>query len=194
MPPEPKARVANTRCGLANFPPVEHIQFFTIPWPKVPKVPLSLSTPKRERGIFGPCMVKHSNIHTQHGSGIKRNTPEHMFATLAFCSEGNSHVPSVPSVSSQLFTSLVAYILFPPTEAKNSTFPFSCRKGMLSARRVQNLLKHQFRSVFYIPLDPNNHIEVMIWRLQWYKISFYRQSQLCISQFENFRHFYPSSV
>ena len=30
LPPEPKARVANTRCGLANFTPVKHILFFVI--------------------------------------------------------------------------------------------------------------------------------------------------------------------
>ena len=29
LPPEPKARMANTRCGLANFTPVERILFFT---------------------------------------------------------------------------------------------------------------------------------------------------------------------
>ena len=28
--PEPKARVANTRCGLANFTPVKRILFFVI--------------------------------------------------------------------------------------------------------------------------------------------------------------------
>ena len=36
FPPEPKTRVANTRCGLANFTPVERILFFTIPGPKIP--------------------------------------------------------------------------------------------------------------------------------------------------------------
>ena len=30
LPPKPKARVANTRCGLANFTPVERIHFFVI--------------------------------------------------------------------------------------------------------------------------------------------------------------------
>ena len=30
LTPEPKARVANTRCGLANFTPVERILFFVI--------------------------------------------------------------------------------------------------------------------------------------------------------------------
>ena len=31
LPPEPKARVENTSCGLANFIPVVHILFFAIP-------------------------------------------------------------------------------------------------------------------------------------------------------------------
>ena len=30
LSPEPKARVANTRCGLANFTPVDRILFFVI--------------------------------------------------------------------------------------------------------------------------------------------------------------------
>ena len=30
LTPEPKVRVANTRCGLANFTPVERILFFVI--------------------------------------------------------------------------------------------------------------------------------------------------------------------
>ena len=30
LPPEPKTRVANTRCGLANFTPVERILFFCL--------------------------------------------------------------------------------------------------------------------------------------------------------------------
>ena len=37
LPPEPKAKVANTRRGLANFTPVERIPFFTIPGPKIQK-------------------------------------------------------------------------------------------------------------------------------------------------------------
>ena len=34
LPPEPKARVANRSCGLANFIPVVRILFFAIPGPK----------------------------------------------------------------------------------------------------------------------------------------------------------------
>ena len=36
LPPERKARVANTSCGLANFIPVVPILFFAIPGPKAP--------------------------------------------------------------------------------------------------------------------------------------------------------------
>ena len=36
LPPEPKARVANTSCGLANFTPVERILFFLTSKPKMP--------------------------------------------------------------------------------------------------------------------------------------------------------------
>ena len=35
LPPEPKAMVANTRCGLAHFTPVESILFFLTPRPKM---------------------------------------------------------------------------------------------------------------------------------------------------------------
>ena len=35
LPLEPKARVANTRCGLADFTPVERILFFLTPRPKM---------------------------------------------------------------------------------------------------------------------------------------------------------------
>ena len=41
----------------------------------------------RMYGIFGPGMVKNSIRNT----GIKRATPEHMFATLAFGSGDNLH-------------------------------------------------------------------------------------------------------
>ena len=36
LPPEPKVRVANTRCGLANFITVVRMLFFAIPGPKTP--------------------------------------------------------------------------------------------------------------------------------------------------------------
>ena len=51
LTPEPKARVANTSCGLVNFTPVERILFFATPWPNMPH---SLPAPKRECGVFGP--------------------------------------------------------------------------------------------------------------------------------------------
>ena len=85
-----------TRCGMANFTPVERILFFTISWPKVP---LSLPAPKRKCSIFGPSMMKNRI----RNMGVKRATPEHMFATLAFGSGGNLHV----LWTSQLFTALV---------------------------------------------------------------------------------------
>ena len=69
------------------------------PYPGWPKVPLSLQAPKRECGIFGPGMIKNRILNM----GIKRATPEHMFATLAFGSGGNLHV----LWTGQLFTSLV---------------------------------------------------------------------------------------
>ena len=70
--------------------------FFTIPWPKVP---LSLPAPKRECGIFGPDMMKNRIRNME----VKRATPEHMFATLAFGSGGNLH----ELWTGQLFTSIV---------------------------------------------------------------------------------------
>ena len=36
LPPEPKARVANTNCGLTNFIPVVRILFFAKPGSKTP--------------------------------------------------------------------------------------------------------------------------------------------------------------
>ena len=49
--PEPKARVANTRCGLANFTPVERILFFLTPRPKMTYFRFCAG---REWGTFGP--------------------------------------------------------------------------------------------------------------------------------------------
>ena len=49
LPPEPKTRMANTRCGLVNFTPVERILFFTIPGPKIPH---SRLRPGSESGTF----------------------------------------------------------------------------------------------------------------------------------------------
>ena len=69
---------------------------FTIPWSKVP---LSLPAPKRECGIFGPGIMKNRI----RNMGIKRATSKHMFATLAFGSDGNLQV----LWTGQLFTSLV---------------------------------------------------------------------------------------
>ena len=71
-------------------------KFFTIPWSKVP---LSLPAPKRECGIFGLSMMKNC----VRNMGIKRATSEHMFATLAFGSGGNSHV----LWTGHFFTSLI---------------------------------------------------------------------------------------
>ena len=55
------------------------------------KVPLSLPARKRECGIFGPGMMKNRI----NNMGIKRDTPQHMFARLHVLWTG------------QLFTSLV---------------------------------------------------------------------------------------
>ena len=49
LPPKPKARVAKTSCGLANFIPVVRILFFAIPGPKTPH---SHSGAGRECGTF----------------------------------------------------------------------------------------------------------------------------------------------
>ena len=56
LPPEPKASVANTRCGSANFTPVKRILFFTIPGPKILH---SRFWAGRECGTFGQGMVKN---------------------------------------------------------------------------------------------------------------------------------------
>ena len=53
--PEPKARVANTRCELVNFTPVERILFFTIPGPKIPH---SRFWARIESDTFGQGIVK----------------------------------------------------------------------------------------------------------------------------------------
>ena len=55
LPPEPKARVANTSCWLANFIPVVRILFFAIPGPKTPH---SRFGAERECGTFGQGMAK----------------------------------------------------------------------------------------------------------------------------------------
>ena len=55
LPPEPKARVANTSCRLANFIPVVRILFFTIPGPKTPN---SHFRAGRECGTFGQGVAK----------------------------------------------------------------------------------------------------------------------------------------
>ena len=55
LPPEPKARVANTICGLANFIPVVGILFFAIPGPKTPHSRFGAG---RECGTFGQGMAK----------------------------------------------------------------------------------------------------------------------------------------
>ena len=51
LPPGPKARMANTRCGLANLTPVERILFFLTPRPKMPHFRFFAG---REWDIFGP--------------------------------------------------------------------------------------------------------------------------------------------
>ena len=68
----------------------------TIPWPKVP---LSLPAPKRECGTLGQGVMKNRI----RNMGIKRATPEHMFATLGFGSGVNLHV----LWTDQRFTSLL---------------------------------------------------------------------------------------
>ena len=61
LPPEPKARVANTSCELANFIPVVRILFFTIPGPKIPHSRFGAG---REFGTFGQGVAKMS-FHDQ---------------------------------------------------------------------------------------------------------------------------------
>ena len=51
LPPKPTARVANTRCGLANFTLVERILFFLTPRPKMTHFRFCAG---REWGTFGP--------------------------------------------------------------------------------------------------------------------------------------------
>ena len=63
-----------------------------------PGVSLSLAAPKRDYGIFDLDMMKNRICNM----GIKRATPEHMFAILAFDSSGNLHV----LWTGQLFTYL----------------------------------------------------------------------------------------
>ena len=92
------------------------INFFTIPWPKLP---LSLLAPKSENSIFAPRVMKNRI----HNMGIKRDTPEHMFASLALGSGGNLHV----LWTGQLFTSLIMYtiilnFIFWKTIQKNVNF------------------------------------------------------------------------
>ena len=55
LTPEPKARVANTGCGLANFIPVVRILFFAIPRPKTPHYRFGAG---RECGTFGQGVAK----------------------------------------------------------------------------------------------------------------------------------------
>ena len=55
LPPEPKASVANTSCGLANFIPVVRILFFAIPGPKTPHSRFGAG---RECGTFGQGVAK----------------------------------------------------------------------------------------------------------------------------------------
>ena len=61
---------------LPHEPNVLRIRFFIILWPKVP---LLLPAPKRECGFFGPGIMKNRI----RNMGIKRATPEHMFAIHA---------------------------------------------------------------------------------------------------------------
>ena len=70
-------KLPNTRCGLANFTPVERILFFTIPGPKIPH---SRFWAGSENGTFGQSMVKNSIRNTD----IKMATPEHMLANWQF--------------------------------------------------------------------------------------------------------------
>ena len=60
----PKARVANTSCGLANFTPVERILFFLTSRPKMPYFRFGAG---RIWGNFGlvwaKCMI-YSTVHT----------------------------------------------------------------------------------------------------------------------------------
>ena len=60
FPPEPKSRVANTSCGLANFIPVVLILFFAIPGPKTPHSHFGAG---RECGTFGQGVAKNSNFY-----------------------------------------------------------------------------------------------------------------------------------
>ena len=71
--------------GVALFITMLRIRFFTILWPKVP---LLLPAPKRECGFFGPGIMKNR----LRNMGIKRATPEHMFAIHAYGSGGNLHL------------------------------------------------------------------------------------------------------
>ena len=57
LTPEPKARVANTSCGLANFIPVERILFFFTSRPKMPYFRFGVG---REWGTFGPMWGKET--------------------------------------------------------------------------------------------------------------------------------------
>ena len=65
LTPEPKARVANTSCGLANFTPMERILFFAIPGPKIPYSHFGAG---RKCGTFGQGVAKNIelNLHTNH--------------------------------------------------------------------------------------------------------------------------------
>ena len=56
LPPEPKARVANTSCGLVNFIPVVRILFFAIPGPKTLHSRFGAG---RECGTFGQGVAKN---------------------------------------------------------------------------------------------------------------------------------------
>ena len=79
LPPEPKARVANTSCGLANFIPVVCILFFAIPGPKTPH---SRFGAERECGTFGqgvaknlflqflPCNISRRSLSSRHALSL----------------------------------------------------------------------------------------------------------------------------
>ena len=112
LTPEPKARVANTSCGLTNFTPVERILFFLTSRQKMPYFRFGA---RRKWGTFGPVLGKYffcppagkcqlsgrcakrscrfpapSSRKIVYGPWpVKKKASDHMFVNLSFASADN---------------------------------------------------------------------------------------------------------
>ena len=112
MWPEPKVRVANTRCGLVIFFPLAHILFFVIPGPKIRHWHFWAGS---ESGTFGQGMTKNHFL-TRVSNTIFYTTCGKLYLVHAFLFERG-------------------WKWTWRTECENNTFWYLCVKVILSSFR-----------------------------------------------------------